>query len=123
MSKFLIVSIDCWHRDALSRTNQRFNTPKFDLLTRDYAFAEGIREWCLCDGRHFYRGDEQTGAYVLRDLRHGDDDLVCEEPSHYRAQYRALRNRSAYQQMQAQSETAGEAEILQERLRALGYLD
>ena len=48
MSKFLIVSIDCWRYDALSRTNPRINTPKFDLLTRDYAFAEGIREWCLC---------------------------------------------------------------------------
>ena len=40
IDKFLIVSIDCWRRDALSRTNPRMNTPKFDLLTRDYAFAE-----------------------------------------------------------------------------------
>ena len=86
-------------------------------------YAEGIREWCLCDGRHFYREDEQTGAYVLRDLHHGDDDLVCADPSPYRAQYRNLRDRSAYQQMQAQSASASEAEILQERLRALGYLD
>ena len=86
-------------------------------------YAEGIREWCLCDGRHFYRENEQTGAYVLRDLRHGDDDLVCETPSYYRAQYRALQDRSAYQQMQAQSATTDEAAILKERLRALGYLD
>ena len=86
-------------------------------------YTEGIREWCLCDGRHFYRENEQTGAYVLRDLRHGNDDLACEDPSYYRAQYRALRDRSAYQQMQAQSEAAGEAAILKERLRALGYLD
>ena len=86
-------------------------------------YTEGIREWCLCDGRHFYRENEQTGAYVLRDLRHGDDDLACEEPSYYRAQYRALRDRSAYQQMQAQGAATGEAAILQERLRALGYLD
>ncbi|MCY3792477.1 MAG: sulfatase-like hydrolase/transferase, partial [Gemmatimonadetes bacterium] len=40
IDKFLIVSIDCWRYDALSRTNPRLNTPKFDLLTRDYAFAE-----------------------------------------------------------------------------------
>ena len=40
IDKFLIVSIDCWRYDALSRTNPRINTPKFDLLTRDYAFAE-----------------------------------------------------------------------------------
>ena len=85
--------------------------------------AEGIREWCLCDGRHFYRENEQTGAYVLRDLRCGDSDLVCAEPSFYRSQYRALRDRSAYQQMQARGAAAGEAAILKERLRALGYLD
>ena len=86
-------------------------------------YSEGIREWCLCDGRHFYREDEQTGAYVLRNLRHGDDDLICTDPSHYRAHYHALRDHSAYQQMQAQGATASEAAILQERLRALGYLD
>ena len=40
IDKFLIVSIDCWRYDALSRTNPRMNTPKFGLLTRDYAFAE-----------------------------------------------------------------------------------
>ena len=40
IDKFLIVSIDCWRYDALSRTNPRMNTPKFDLLTRDYTFAE-----------------------------------------------------------------------------------
>ena len=85
--------------------------------------AEGIREWCLCDGRHFYRENEQTGEYVLRDLRHGDDNLACAEPSSYRAQYRDLREHSAYQQMSAQGAAAGEAELLKERLRALGYLD
>jgi hypothetical protein len=38
--KFLLVSIDCWRYDALSRTNDLFMTPKFDLLTRDYSLAE-----------------------------------------------------------------------------------
>lgn len=85
--------------------------------------TEGIREWCLCNGQHFYRENEQTGEYVLRALRHGDDNLACAEPSSYRAQYRALREHSAYQQMSAQGAAAGEAELLKERLRALGYLD
>ncbi|MCZ6680419.1 MAG: sulfatase-like hydrolase/transferase [Candidatus Poribacteria bacterium] len=38
--KFLLISIDCWRYDALSRTNARFNTPKFDLLTQDFSLAE-----------------------------------------------------------------------------------
>ncbi|MCH2662451.1 sulfatase-like hydrolase/transferase, partial [bacterium] len=40
VDKFLVVSIDCWRYDALSRTHPLLNTPKFDLLTRDYALAE-----------------------------------------------------------------------------------
>ena len=39
-NKFLLISIDCWRFDALSRTNPLFNTPKFDLLTRDFSLAE-----------------------------------------------------------------------------------
>ena len=40
IDKFLVISIDCWRYDALSRTNALFNTPKFDLLTRDFNLAE-----------------------------------------------------------------------------------
>ena len=41
VDKILLVSIDCWRYDALSRTNpSSFNTPKFDVLTRDYSLAE-----------------------------------------------------------------------------------
>ncbi|MBT4097093.1 MAG: sulfatase-like hydrolase/transferase, partial [Gemmatimonadetes bacterium] len=39
-SKFLLISIDCWRSDALSRTNPSLLTPKFDVLTKGYAFAE-----------------------------------------------------------------------------------
>ena len=39
-AKFLLISIDCWRYDALSRTNPVFNTPKFDLLTRSFSLAE-----------------------------------------------------------------------------------
>lgn len=40
VNKFLLISIDCWRYDALSRTNPLFNTPKFDLLTKDFSLAE-----------------------------------------------------------------------------------
>ncbi len=40
VNKFLLISIDCWRYDALSRTNNFFNTPKFDLLTKDFSLAE-----------------------------------------------------------------------------------
>ena len=40
VDKFLLISIDCLRYDAVSRVNRGLNTPKFDLLTRDYAFAE-----------------------------------------------------------------------------------
>ncbi len=39
-SKFLLISIDCWRSDALSRTNPSLLTPKFDVLTKDYAYAD-----------------------------------------------------------------------------------
>jgi membrane-anchored protein YejM (alkaline phosphatase superfamily) len=38
--KFLLISIDCWRYNALSRTNPLFNTPKFDLSTQDFSLAE-----------------------------------------------------------------------------------
>ena len=38
--KFLLISIDCLRYDALSRTNPRLDTPKFDVLTRDYELAD-----------------------------------------------------------------------------------
>jgi len=40
VNKFLLISIDCWRYDALSRTHPLFNTPKFDLLTQDFSLAE-----------------------------------------------------------------------------------
>jgi hypothetical protein len=40
--KFLLISIDCLRYDALSRTNPRLDTPKFDVLTRDYQLAESF---------------------------------------------------------------------------------
>lgn len=40
VDKFLLISVDCLRYDAVSRVNRRLNTPKFDLLTRDYVFAD-----------------------------------------------------------------------------------
>jgi hypothetical protein len=40
INKFLLISIDSWRYDALSRTNLLLNTPKFDLLTQDFSLAE-----------------------------------------------------------------------------------
>ncbi len=40
VDKFLLISVDCLRYDAMSRVNNRLNTPKFDLLTRDFAFGE-----------------------------------------------------------------------------------
>ncbi len=40
VDKFLLISVDCLRYDAISRVNNRLNTPKFDLLTRDFAFGE-----------------------------------------------------------------------------------
>ena len=40
VEKFLLISIDCWRYDALSRTNPTLCTPKFDLVTQDFSFAD-----------------------------------------------------------------------------------
>ena len=49
-------------------------------------YDRGIREWCLCDGVHFYREDEQSAEYVLRDLADGRD-LACDDLHSHRARY------------------------------------
>jgi hypothetical protein len=86
-------------------------------LERD---PEGSRSWSLTDGQRFYR-EEETGAFVLRDVVSGAD-LPCDDPGPFRAVYEGLLNGSAYQGLQAQESTAEEAKILEERLRALGYI-
>ena len=82
----------------------------------------GIREWCLCDGRRFYREDEQSAEFVLRDLQSGGD-LVCEDPQCYRTRYGELLDRSEYRDMRAQDASAEEAATLEKRLRDLGYIE
>ena len=82
----------------------------------------GIREWCLCDGTHFYREDEQGAKYVLRDLEDGRD-LACDDPRIYRARYGEIIGESAYQDMREQEASIDEAAMLEQRLRELGYVE
>ena len=83
---------------------------------------KGIREWCLCDGEHFYRENEQMAEYVLRDLNTGAD-LVCVDPQAHRMRYGAVLDDSAYKNMQGQETLTDEAAILEKRLRDLGYIE
>ena len=85
-------------------------------------YDKGIREWCLCDGEQFYRQNEQSVEFVLRDLRDGSD-LVCEDPQAYRKRYDALVDESPYKNMQGQESSADEAVVLEKRLRDLGYIE
>lgn len=83
-------------------------------------YDRGIREWCLCDGRHFYREDERTCEFVLRALDGGD--LVCEDPQFYRARYGELLDGSEHGDMRVQDASADEVATLEKRLRDLGYM-
>jgi hypothetical protein len=85
-------------------------------------YSDGIREWCLCDGTHFYREDEHSAQHVLREMASGND-LECDHPQFYRSFYRALLERSAYKDMQVQDVAEGDAAVLEERLRDLGYIE
>ncbi len=85
-------------------------------------YSEGLREWCLCDGTRFYREDEQSGRYVLRDIASGDE-MSCDDPEFYRSYYRGLLEQSAYKDMQVQDVAEGDAAVLEERLRDLGYIE
>ena len=63
-------------------------------------YDRGTREWCLCDGVHFYHEDEQSAEYVLRDLADGRD-LACDDLHTHRARYDEIVGQSAYKDMRA----------------------
>jgi hypothetical protein len=81
----------------------------------------GGRSWTVTDGRRLYREDEGTGAFVLREVMSGRD-LPCDDPGPFRAIREGILSGSAYRGLQAQEATSEEAKILEERLRALGYI-
>lgn len=87
-------------------------------LKRD---AEGVRMWSITDGERFYRETEGRGDFVLREVMSGKDRR-CEDPAPFRAVREALLAGSRYRGLQAQETTEAEAEALEERLRALGYI-
>ena len=85
-------------------------------------YSEGVRLWSLTDGEHLYREDEETGEFVYRHVRSGED-LTCEDPEHFRDAYDEILMNSNYQHLQAQESTTEETEILEGRLRNLGYVE
>ena len=85
-------------------------------------YSEGVRLWSLTDGEHLYREDEQTGEFVYRHVLSGED-LACENPDRFRDTYDDILMNSNYQHLLAQESTAEETEILEDRLRNLGYVE
>ena len=85
-------------------------------------YSEGVRLWSLTDGEYLYREDEQTGEFVYRHVLRGED-LACEDPERFRDVYDDILMNSNYQHLQAQESTAEETEILEGRLRDLGYVE
>lgn len=85
-------------------------------------YSEGVRLWSLTDGEYLYREDEQTGEFVYRHVLRGEE-LACENPDRFRDAYDDILMNSNYQHLQAQESTAEETEILEGRLRDLGYVE
>ena len=85
-------------------------------------YSEGVRLWSLTDGEHLYREDEETGEFVYRHVLNGED-LDCEDPDRFRDAYDEILMNSNYQHLQAQESTTEETEILEGKLRNLGYVE
>lgn len=85
-------------------------------------YSEGVRLWSLTDGEHLYREDEQTGEFVHRHVMRGEE-RVCGDPDRFRDAYDEILMNSNYQHLRVQESTAEETEILEGRLRDLGYVE
>lgn len=83
---------------------------------------QGRRLWTMTNGKIFYRENEQDGDYIVRDVASGTD-LPCEDPATFKLKYDELLINSRYQHLQHQETSNEEAEILENRLRNLGYID
>ena len=103
---------------AHDRVTSRF-TIDGEEIERD---ADGIRLWSIMDGQRLYRENELTGDFVLRDVMSGEN-LPCDAPYPFRAIHDNIITNSRYQHLEAQETTAEEEEILEERLRELGYIE
>ena len=85
-------------------------------------YSEGVRLWSLTDGEHLYREDEQTGEFVYRHVLSGEE-FACEDPDHFRDAYDNILTNSNYHHLKTQESTAEETEILEGKLRDLGYVE
>ena len=88
-------------------------------LPRD---PNGRRMWSVTDGDVFYRENELSGHWVLRSITDGKD-LDCPDPQLYRNHYEDLLIGSNYQRLSMQDSTEEEEQILEDRLRDLGYIE
>jgi hypothetical protein len=82
---------------------------------------QGVRLWVISDGQRLYRENEQTGEFVLRDIMSGEN-LPCDDPTPFRAIHDDILTNSQYRDLLAQETTAEEEDILEKRLRELGYI-
>ena len=78
--------------------------------------------WSVTDGAQFFREDELSGEFVLRDIATGGE-LSCDDPRSYRRQRDELIANTAYRHLQARESTPREERILADRLRDLGYIE
>ena len=83
---------------------------------------KGRRLWTMTNGKIFYRENEQGDDYIVREVASGTD-LPCEDPATFKLKYDELLINSRYQHLQHQETSNEEAEILENRLRNLGYID
>lgn len=88
-------------------------------LPRD---PNGKRMCSVTDGDVFYREDELSGHSVLRSITDGKD-LDCPDPQLYRNHYEDLLIGSNYQRLSMQDSAEEEEQILEDRLRDLGYIE
>lgn len=84
--------------------------------------TDGVRLWSLTDGEYLYREDEQSGEFVYRNVLSGED-MTCEAPDIFRDAYDEILMNSNYQHLTTQASTTEEREILEGRLRNLGYIE
>ncbi|MCG9127764.1 sulfatase-like hydrolase/transferase [Candidatus Poribacteria bacterium] len=107
-------NLDMPHQRVTSRT-----TIDNEEISR---YTEGVRLWSLTDGEYLFREDQQTGEYVYRHVMRSED-VECGDPEQFRNAYDDILMCSNYQHLQLQDSTPEEREILEARLRNLGYIE
>ena len=105
-------------RTAPERVTSRTAIDDTELARVD----DGTRMWSISDGCEFYREEERSGEFVLRDVVTGQA-LPCPDPAFYRTVRRDLLHNSRYSDQQVQESSAAEERVLEERLRDLGYIE